>query len=345
MSTTKFLLALSAATLALLFASSAAAQQNLLVNGDFEADVMPSYGNNTSITSITGWLIDAGVRPNLVRVDGPGGQGANYSGPASDGSMAGPGVTRQYYDHRESRATISQIFEATCTGTVEFGGAFSGRGPTGQGAIFIQRGTSLGGPNLNVGPVLSADIPAGDPRERPWQLVSGNAQLVQGETYRLWSSMNNDTNLDEVFVRYTDRNCQPNGPSNPWVLEDVMDEAVATDINFSDIYGVPDGDHYQCYMINKARPIAGESIQIEDQFGKSEVLLGQPVMLCNPSAKTHKGERFEIEDERRHLVCYDYVKQGRVESHELVIETQFGRQEVVSSRRELFCAPASKTHR
>lgn len=107
---------------------------------------------------------------------------------------------------------------------------------------------------------------------------------------------------------------------------------------------VPDGEHYQCYMLEKGDELKEERIQIRDQFGRSEVVLGRPVMLCNPSQKIHNGKTFKIQDEVRHLVCYDYKTRVRPDAQELRIATQFGNDEVVATRRELFCAPAGKAH-
>ena len=107
---------------------------------------------------------------------------------------------------------------------------------------------------------------------------------------------------------------------------------------------VPNGEHYQCYMLEKSDNIKAEEITIQDQFGTSRVVLGRPIIICNPSMKIHNKQQFNIQDEERHLVCYNYEKQDRVERHDLRINTQFGKDTVTSSRRELFCAPAGKNH-
>jgi len=97
-------------------------------------------------------------------------------------------------------------------------------------------------------------------------------------------------------------------------------------------------------MLEKGDRVKPEQIVIEDQFGKSEVVLGQPRMLCNPSAKRHRDKLYRVENEKRHLVCYDIVKQGKVEKHELNINNQFGPDDVVSTRRRTFCVPSLKEH-
>ncbi|MEP4052392.1 MAG: hypothetical protein ABJN22_09115 [Litorimonas sp.] len=104
------------------------------------------------------------------------------------------------------------------------------------------------------------------------------------------------------------------------------------------------GEHFQCYRLEKGDRIKTERVVVMDQFGKSEVVLGKPRMLCNPSAKVHNGKEFRIENEKRHLVCYDYVRQQEVKSHNLRINNQFAPDDVVSTKREMFCVPSSKEH-
>lgn len=107
---------------------------------------------------------------------------------------------------------------------------------------------------------------------------------------------------------------------------------------------VPDGEHFQCYMIQKGDRVEPKPFRVADQFGKSTIVLGKPVMLCNPSMKIHKDKEFPIINKERHLVCYNIVKQNEVKNQHLMVNTQFGSDEVISTRRKLFCAPAGKRH-
>lgn len=104
------------------------------------------------------------------------------------------------------------------------------------------------------------------------------------------------------------------------------------------------GDHFQCYMLKKGDKVKDETLIIEDQFGKTEAVLGRPVMLCNPSSKVHRDKAYRIRDNKRHLVCYNYVKQQRPKSEELMINNQMGADKVISTKRELFCVPSEKYH-
>lgn len=104
------------------------------------------------------------------------------------------------------------------------------------------------------------------------------------------------------------------------------------------------GEHFQCYKLEKGDRVKSESIVVTDQFGKSEVVIGRPRMLCNPSAKVHNGKEYGVRNKERHLVCYDYVKQSRVRPQNLKINNQFAPDDVVSTQREMFCVPSSKEH-
>lgn len=104
------------------------------------------------------------------------------------------------------------------------------------------------------------------------------------------------------------------------------------------------GDHFQCYMLDKGDKLKKETLYIEDQFGKTETVLGRPVMLCNPSTKRHNDKDYKIRNEKRHLVCYNYVKRQDVKSQSLMINNQMGPDKVVSRKRELFCVPSEKYH-
>jgi len=104
------------------------------------------------------------------------------------------------------------------------------------------------------------------------------------------------------------------------------------------------GDHFQCYMLKKGDRVKKETLYIKDQFGGTETVLGQPVMLCNPSTKRHNGKDYKVRNEKRHLVCYNYLKRQDVKSQNLMINNQMGPDKVVSTKRELFCVPSEKYH-
>lgn len=104
------------------------------------------------------------------------------------------------------------------------------------------------------------------------------------------------------------------------------------------------GEHFQCYNLEKGDRLKSKSILIRDQFGQEKVVLGKPRMLCNPSSKVHNDKRFEIRNKERHLVCYNYRRPVKAKPQAVKINNQFGPDEVVATRDNMFCVPSSKEH-
>lgn len=105
------------------------------------------------------------------------------------------------------------------------------------------------------------------------------------------------------------------------------------------------GEHFQCYDVRKGDPLRQEVISIKDQFGETRAVLGRPVMHCNPSWKSHGQTYHPIQNEKRHLVCYELVKQNRARPQNLEIGNQFTTQPIVTGQRRMFCVPSHKRHR
>jgi hypothetical protein len=104
------------------------------------------------------------------------------------------------------------------------------------------------------------------------------------------------------------------------------------------------GDHYQCYRVAKAEQLKPENIVVADQFGKSEIVLGMPVMLCNPSVKVHNGKTYGVLNQKIHQVCYTIVKQGEQQPMRRVrTANQFTTAEMMVGPRQMFCVPSYKT--
>ncbi|WP_084419778.1 hypothetical protein [Henriciella litoralis] len=192
---------------ALLMSSTAHAQQlsgNVLTNGGFEDDVMPTYGNHTTVNQNnqpTGWTFGSGDQPNIVKVDGPGGQATWYTtGPDSDATNAGAGVDRQYLDIANGRNNFYQTFKPECTGEVKFGGAFSNRGGTATGSISIRNGDGLNG--SVVGQTNTVTVAGGPPVGRPWLPADFTTNVVAGQTYSFVVDMNDEANFDEGYVKF-----------------------------------------------------------------------------------------------------------------------------------------------
>lgn len=103
------------------------------------------------------------------------------------------------------------------------------------------------------------------------------------------------------------------------------------------------GDHMQCYRIPKSAAVKPETLVVADQFGKSEIVLGRPILHCNPSVKVHRGKTYKVERPKIHLACYEIIRQARrQQQYQVQLSNQFGVQRTAVDRRQVFCAPTYK---
>jgi hypothetical protein len=66
-------------------------------------------------------------------------------------------------------------------------------------------------------------------------------------------------------------------------------------------------NHFRCYIVSQQTPQPAETITLEDQFttAPEQVTVGEPVMFCAPTEKTHGQDVFPIEDEEEHYTLYN----------------------------------------
>lgn len=103
------------------------------------------------------------------------------------------------------------------------------------------------------------------------------------------------------------------------------------------------GNHWQCYRVLEGPTLKPESLVVRDQFGKAEIVLARPLMLCNPSLKVHAGREYRMDNEDRHLVCYQPVRQSDQQTRRRVrINNQMAPATLVLAERQMFCVPSSK---
>jgi hypothetical protein len=83
-------------------------------------------------------------------------------------------------------------------------------------------------------------------------------------------------------------------------------------------------NHFRCYIVSQQTPQAPEAITLEDQFSEAPVgvMVGEPVMVCAPTAKTVAGVTFPIEDEQEHFVLYNAPSVA--EPRSILVTDQFG---------------------
>jgi len=192
------------ATAATLMGTVAFAQPNELVNGDFESNPPPKWGNNIG-HSIAPWVLGTGDKSNVVKVDGPGGYGYGTNGPESDASAPGAGVPQHYLDIADGRNDFYQSFIPRCSGEVEFGGAFSTRANlAGTASVAIMQGVGTTG--AVVGSTNTINLSGGTSATDPWTPVSFTVAVTPPLQYSFVVTMDNNMNFDNGFVRYT-RGC------------------------------------------------------------------------------------------------------------------------------------------
>lgn len=182
--------------------------QNVLVNGDFESNPPPKFGNNFN-HPVTPWILGTGSTANVVKVDGPGGLTYGFGSPESDASAPGAGIPQHYLDVAGPSLDFYQSFTPECSGEVDFGGYFATRdGIPGNASITIRQGSGLTGPV--VGSVQSFTLPANS----NWTLKSYTVPVTAFTTYSFIVRMNNAMNFDNGFVRFR-VDCNPLPPKDP----------------------------------------------------------------------------------------------------------------------------------
>jgi hypothetical protein len=86
----------------------------------------------------------------------------------------------------------------------------------------------------------------------------------------------------------------------------------------------PGENHFRCYIVSQQTPQPAETITLEDQFttAPETVSVGEPVMFCPPTEKTHGDEVFSIEDEEEHYTLY--TAPAEAEPRNVFVTDQFG---------------------
>ncbi|GGX60691.1 hypothetical protein GCM10011309_08160 [Litorimonas cladophorae] len=198
MSKSKLLLLATIAAVGIMPAGMAHAQ-NVLVNSDFSQGAPSTMGNHVNQFSPPGWAFGPGQSPNVVTVDGPGGYNYGTNGPQSDAT--GTGNIQHYLDIANGGNSFYQTFTPTCSGNVEFGGAFSTRGNgAARASIAIRQGNGLNG--TLVGTTQQTSLPRGTSMTDPWRQVSYTTALQAGQTYSFVVTMDNNSNFDDGFVEF-----------------------------------------------------------------------------------------------------------------------------------------------
>lgn len=102
-------------------------------------------------------------------------------------------------------------------------------------------------------------------------------------------------------------------------------------------------DHFKCYT-TEAKPV-DKGVILEDQFGKGEAQVLDPVKFCNPVQKTHKDKVIPIRHRDHHLKFYRIETKDPDVTRVVYVDNQFGRQQQLVLTRPLFLAvPTQKLY-
>ncbi|MEP1442482.1 MAG: OmpA family protein [Hyphomicrobiales bacterium] len=175
--------------------------------------------------SIAPWVIGTGQQPNVVQVDGAGGQSfsAGTFGPEFDaqngGTGAGAGVNQHYLDVANGANdffqsfTVPQCSTNSADITYTLSGFFSLRSGSGgsggvgaSGSIRILNGVGTTGA-LVFGSTAVADIPESTGAPNTWVQANTTVDLVQGVTYSFVVQMPDPVNFDEASVTFVPASC------------------------------------------------------------------------------------------------------------------------------------------
>ncbi len=183
----------------LLFPVVAMAQANVLVNGDFETNPPANMGNNVN-HSIAPWnLGTTGQKANVVKVDGPGGYNYGTNGPESDAQPVNGRTSQHYLDIANGSNSFYQSFTPKCTGRMNFGAWFSTRGGRGGTAkITIRQGDGFTGAVVQSNTITLPNGPS-----TTWKQSNFFAPITANQTYSFVVDMDNEMNIDDAYVRYT----------------------------------------------------------------------------------------------------------------------------------------------
>lgn len=185
-------------------------------------------------------------------------------------------------------------------------------------------------------------------------VVVHNGQEIFSQ--KIWNNNDNPNQLKTLNYNFTNQanvlNSMNNGRLSFYIQDDTTVKSASLKVTTQCGGGGGDrppaqnmpGEHYQCYAVKPTHKTKPETITIADQFGKTQAVLGQAVMLCNPSEKVHKGKHYHKQNPKRHLVCYQLVKHQQPREKKVMTKNQFEGNYLTTRQRQMFCVPSHKEH-
>ena len=101
-------------------------------------------------------------------------------------------------------------------------------------------------------------------------------------------------------------------------------------------------DHFLVYNAWNGTQYIGENVTVEDQFGAVNATVEDPIAFVNPAAKWHDGVLSPIGYPDFHAISYNITCEGELGEWLVVVENQFGVQNLTVSGPMRLITPAQK---
>lgn len=101
-------------------------------------------------------------------------------------------------------------------------------------------------------------------------------------------------------------------------------------------------DHFACYQVLFSEAI-DDRVKLVDQFRRyKRIRVLDPVMHCNPAAKTHGSKTTKVKHPDAHLVCYAIKQRTLKQPRRRWTVNQFERRYIRAKTASMLCVPSTK---
>jgi len=214
------------------------------------------------------------------------------------------------------------------------GGTFDSTLPVTPRLVFTKVAGALGIATLILDPAPTLSLVGGG----DWAHTDGGFGIftspggsVDGDGDGLIDDLFSSTSNFFAGVNHVPCDCGGNGTAcRTLTLEEAL-------LGAHGVLPVMPPDHFKCYKA--AEPFASRQVSLEDQFAATTATVLGPSRFCNPVDKN--GEDPGAPTDPAHLNCYR-IREPRFEKRDVVVENQFGEQELTVVRPLELCVPAIK---
>ena len=99
----------------------------------------------------------------------------------------------------------------------------------------------------------------------------------------------------------------------------------AQDVTVTANFEAVPADHFKFYTVAfETAPEVGKDVQLVDQFGSFDALVGDAVLFGNPVEKVHGEVQTPISDPDRHYTLYELLYEEAPQSWQVTVKNQFG---------------------